>query len=243
MIHTAFTHDFDSPKHSMVHNVALDRAALFAMAEGLGRDSGKIIINTSGVLGRAGSGMVYTEEMTEQSPFRPDHISEFVEMGLKAYCARLAPTVHGDGDQGWVPLACLKAKEMGYMGYVGDGQGRISAGHISDVAQMYAKILQKATTDGLKGKYYHGVGEGSVETKDLSEAIGRRLGVEVRSISMEKMKEDFGFISLFYGFDSPCSFEITKETLDWTPKGPTLLEDVANSPSCDGSHSGKHREG
>ena len=244
VIHMGFIHDFDSPSHSFAHNIATDRAALYAMAEGLGKDSGKILINTSGVVGRTAPGVLYTEDQTEQSPIRPDYVKEFVEMGLKAYGARMAPTVHGDGDQGWVPLACLKAKQKGYMGYVGDGQGRISAGHISDVAQVYGQILAKAASGELEaGTYYHGVGEESVKTKDLSEAIARRVGVEARSVSMNKMKEDFGFVSLFFGFDSPCSFEITKKTLEWTPKGPILLEDVANSSSCDGTYGGKHHEG
>ena len=223
VIHTAFNHEeFAKPSPSFALPVEMDGKALRALAKGL--KSGGIFINTSGTTTRA-PGQLYTEENVEPSPQRPDHVQEFLDQGLNAFCVRLSPITHGYGWGGFLPIYAGIVKKLGYAPYVGEGHHRFSSCHVADAAEIYVKVLEKAGE--LKGHFYHGVGEGEVTTKQFAEATAKALGVQTKSITPDEVPTLLGFIGILFVNDCPCSNKITKEKLDWTPKGQTLAEDIA----------------
>jgi nucleoside-diphosphate-sugar epimerase len=62
-----------------------------------------------------------------------------------------------------------------------------------------------------------------VPFKQIAEAIGRGLGLPVES----RPAEHFGWFAKFAAADMSASSAQTRQTLAWTPKGPTLLQDLA----------------
>jgi len=60
----------------------------------------------------------------------------------------------------------------------------------------------------------------------IAEAIGRRVGLPVVSITPEEAPAHFGFLALFAGRDAPTASALTRQRLGWTPAGPGLIADL-----------------
>jgi nucleoside-diphosphate-sugar epimerase len=134
---------------------------------------------------------------------------------------RFAPTVHGEGDHGFIATLVGIARESGVSGYLGDGASRWPAVHRSDAADLVHRAVESAPA----GSVLHATAEEGVTTKAIAEAIGAQLAVPVESIPAERA-DHFSFLAGFFGLDSPASSDITRELLAWSPTGPTLLEDI-----------------
>jgi nucleoside-diphosphate-sugar epimerase len=73
----------------------------------------------------------------------------------------------------------------------------------------------------------HAVAEEAIPTRDIAAALGAFLGVPAASIPAEQAASHFGWMAGFFGADAPASSAKTRETLGWSPDGPTLSEDIA----------------
>jgi hypothetical protein len=104
--------------------------------------------------------------------------------------ARLESQVHDTVKQGLVTPLIAVARAKGVSAYVGEGQNRWPAAHVTDVARLYLLALEKGTA----GARYHAVAEEGVALKDIATAISRGLNVPVLSISREQAQEHFGFL-------------------------------------------------
>jgi nucleoside-diphosphate-sugar epimerase len=225
VIHLAFKHDFTDyagagrTEHAAVASMldALEGGERpFLLASGL----------ASGVAGRP-----LTED--DASPFHgvdsmrggSENLAlSAADRGVRAVALRFSPTVHGlGGDHGFVARLAQIAKERGAAGYIGDGASRWAAVHRADAARMVRLALEKAPA----GSRMHAVGESGIPSRDIAAALGGYLGLPTLSVAPEDTEAHFGWIGRFFGMDITASNARTRELLDWTPTGPTLLEDIA----------------
>jgi len=146
----------------------------------------------------------------------------FASRGIRSSVVRLAPTVHGDGDTGFVPVLIGIARTKGVAGYVGTGSSRWPAVHRFDAAPLFRLAVEKAPA----GSTLHGVAEEGVATRDIAEAIGRHLKVPVVAVPPEEAAGHFMWLADFVATDSPASSEATRELLGWQPTHPGLIDDL-----------------
>jgi nucleoside-diphosphate-sugar epimerase len=142
--------------------------------------------------------------------------------GVRAMVLRLPPSVHGDGDHGFVPALIQIARAKGVSASIGDGSNRWPAVHRLDVVRLYRLALEK----GASGAVYHGTAEEGVPTRALAEAIGRGLGLPVASVSAEEAGDHFGWLARFFAIDNPTSSDRTRERMGWKPERAGLLADL-----------------
>ena len=223
VVHLAFKHDFSAYATAGL----TERAAVEAMA-GVLRGTDRPFLFASGV-GVLSTGRVATEaDLPAGGPEAPRGGGEelalgYAEHGVRAVALRFAPTVHGDGDPGFVAALVAAARERGVAGHIGDGANRWPAVHRHDAARAVAAALERSPA----GSVVHVVGEEGVPARDIAAAIGRGLGVPSVSVAPEDAAEHFGWIGTFFALDVPASSALTRERLGWTPTGPGLLDDLA----------------
>ena len=148
---------------------------------------------------------------------------DYVDRGVRSIAARFAPTTHGTGDHGFIALIVAAARRTGVAAYVGDGTHAWSAVHVTDAARLVRLGIEQAPA----GTRLHAVAEEGVPTRAIAEAIGETLDLPAASITPEQAVEHFGgFIGAFYAMDLRASSTATQAAFDWTPTGPTLLDDI-----------------
>jgi nucleoside-diphosphate-sugar epimerase len=222
VVHLAYNHDF-----SQMGNAAdTDRQVIEALGAALEKTSGFLFI-ASGTLGLA-PGRVGTE-LDNPDPAAHPRVANaalalsLADRGVRSGTVRFAPTVHGDGDHGFIAVLVDIARTRGVSAYVGDGANRWPAVHRLDAAQLIRLAVEKAPA----GSVLHAVADEGVPTRQIAEAIGSGLGVPVQSIPAEQADEHFGWIGRFFAFDAPASNTLTRELLGWEPTHPGLLDDLA----------------
>ena len=223
VIHTAFNHDFSR----FQANCEVDRRAIETMAAAVAGSNRRPMIISSGVA-LLTPGRIATEDQSAapNSPV-PRVLTEVTVDALAARgqhvsVVRLAPTVHGDGDHGFVPMLINMAREKGVSAYVGEGNNRWPAVHRLDAARLYRLALEKNAIGGR----YHGVAEEGIPFREIATVIGRRLNIPVVSKTPEEAQHHFGWFAHFASIDAPASSRQTRETLGWEPRHPGLIADL-----------------
>jgi nucleoside-diphosphate-sugar epimerase len=133
------------------------------------------------------------------------------------------PQVHDTRRQGLVNMLIQIAREKGVAAYVGEGAIRWAAAPLKDVARLYRLAAEKASVGTMT---YHAVQEEGVSLREITEAFGKGLKVPVVSIPVDKVTEHFGMFGHFATLDMPASSEWTRKTMNWSPTGPGLIEDL-----------------
>ena len=217
VIHTAFNHDFSK----FADNAEQDRRAIEALGDGAGRFDAA----AAGHVRRLGSGPPAPPRPTVPATAGPrsrKRPRRRCGRGVRAATVRLAPSVHGLGDHGFVPQLVRLARETGVSAYLGDGSNRWSGVHRHDAARVYRLALGGGATEPI----YHAVADEAVPFKAIAEVIGRRLGVPVVSKTPEEASEHFGWFARFAGMDVPSSSARTRSALGWRPEHAELIADI-----------------
>jgi nucleoside-diphosphate-sugar epimerase len=225
VIHLAFKHDL-AFSGDFAGATTADQQAIAAIGDALA-GSGKPFLIASGIAGIA-PGKVLTEEdgLADDggnARLANAHLTtSYAAKGVRTAVVRLPPTVHGEGDYGFVSVIAGAARDKGVSPYVGDGTQRWCAVHVSDAARLFRLALESAPA----GSTLHAIAEEGVPLRAVAEAIGRGIDVPVTSVTAEEAPAHFSFLAGFVGLDIPASSTATRELLGWEPTGPTLLDDL-----------------
>jgi len=219
VIHTAFIHDFSD----LAASARTDLRAIETLGAAL-EGSDRPLVITSGVAALP-AGRVGTERDEPDRASAGSHriASEDAALGLAARgvrssVVRPAPSVHGEGDHGFVAMLVGIASDTGVSGYVGDGSNHWPAVHRLDAARLFRLAVESAPA----GSVLHAVAEEGVPTREIAEAIGRHLGLPVAAVA----PEHFGWLGGFFASDLRASSALTRELVGWQPTGPGLIADL-----------------
>jgi nucleoside-diphosphate-sugar epimerase len=232
VIHMAFSAERTDPATRARHDVE----AINALGDAL-EGTGKPLITTSGTLVMpAGQISAETDPPDEHSigahriPGERATLA-LAKRGVRASIVRLAPTVHGPGDYGFVAALIAAARQTGLSAYIDGGENRWPAVHRLDAARLYRLALEHAPA----GTALHGAAEGAVTLKSIADQIAGQLGVPSVQLTFddavkqfEHASEHFGntFLATILAADVPVSSDLTRSLLDWDPTHYTLLQDV-----------------
>ncbi|MER5689555.1 SDR family oxidoreductase [Streptomyces sp. NPDC002205] len=233
VIHLAFMHDI-AFSGGFEDAADADRRAIDTFGEVLAGSDRPFLI-ASGTLGLA-PGRVATEQDGQEASPVGAHLAggpakrlanahatvALADRGIRSSVVRLPPTVHGDGDHGFLATVVAIAREKGVSGYIRDGANRWPAAHRSDAAHLFRLALESAPA----GSTLHAVADEGVPIRTVAEVIGRHLGLPVASVSPDDAPGHFSWLAGFLGMDSPASSAHTRELLGWQPTQSGLIDDL-----------------
>jgi nucleoside-diphosphate-sugar epimerase len=233
VIHLAFKHDI-AFTGDFQGAADADRRAIEIFGEALA-DSDQPLVIASGTLGLAPGRVATERDGLAADPAHAALISgaqtrqgnahltlALASRGVRSSVLRLPPTVHGDGDNGFMSIIVGIARDKGVSGYIGDGSSRWPAVHRLDAARLFRLALEKAPA----GSVLHAIADEGVPIRAIAEVIGRHLDVPVVSVSAEDAGAHFAWLAGFLGTDSPASSALTQELLGWHPEHPGLIDDL-----------------
>jgi nucleoside-diphosphate-sugar epimerase len=231
VIHLAFQHEIAFGGNFAAAGAA-DRTAVEAMGAALA-GSDRPFVLASGLLGVSvgqvateNDGLVPSDEIRANPAGRRAATALLTlslrGVGVRSSVLRLPPTVHGDGDHGFMATFVAIARQRGVAGYVGDGENRWPAVHVSDAARLARLAAESAPA----GSVLHAVGDEGVAYREIAEAIGRHLDVPAVPVAAADVPEHFAHLAHFVGLDSPATATVTRALLGWKPTGPGLIEDL-----------------
>jgi nucleoside-diphosphate-sugar epimerase len=226
VIHLAFKHDLAFTGQMDVAADA-DLAVIRTIGDALA-GSDRPFLFASGIAGLTpGELLTEADRPDAQAPAtaRVRNEAEALELagrGVRVAAVRLAPTNHGEGDNGFMTYLASIARAKGVSGYVADGANRWCAVNRADTAVLIRLGLESVPA----GAILHAVGEPGVTTREIAEALAAGLGIEAGSVPADRAGEHFGWIGGFFGLDMPASSQATQQLLGWTPTHPGLIADI-----------------
>ena len=221
VIHCAFGHDFSK----YIEMGETDLRAVSALTDALAGTSKPLVV-TSGMTASTPG-----RHSTEADPAQTEGMAAVrgapeqlalsaSEKGVRSVVVRLPPSVHDVQAQGLVSPLIAVARQSGVSAYIGDGANRWPAVHRRDAAQLFRLGLER----GEPGQRLHAVGEEAVTLRSIAEAIGEKLGLPTRSLTMESAPAHFGFFALPASNDMPASSAVTQQSLGWRPTHGGLVQ-------------------
>ncbi len=222
VIHCAFDHNFAN----FVANCEKDRSVIEALGDALVGSDRPLVITSGTGMGNTVPGQPATEDAFDPEHRTPRIASELAgisvaDRGVNVSVVRL-PQVHDPVRQGLITPLVEIARTKRVSAYMGEGQNRWPAAHVSDVARLYRLAIEKQEP----GSRYNAVAEEGISLRAIAEVLGRGLKLPVVSLTLEQALEHFGWMGPFMAFDMPASSAQTQQKLGWHPVGPGLIADL-----------------
>jgi nucleoside-diphosphate-sugar epimerase len=221
VVHMGYNHDFSRMADAAQTDLrAID--AIGSVLEGTGRP----LVIASGTLGLNPGGV--GTETDRPDPGTHPRIANAAatvalsDRGVRSSVVRFPPTVHGQGDHGFIATLVAIARDKGVSAYLDEGANRWSAVHRLDAARLVRLAVEQAPA----GSVLHGVGEEGISSRVIAEAIGRGLELPVVSIPAASAAEHFDWIGWIFGTDASASSTLTRKQFDWEPTQPGLIADL-----------------
>jgi len=232
VIHLAFKHDI-AFSGDFQGAADADRRAVETFGQALA-GTGRPLVIASGTLGLM-PGRVATER-DGRSPDSAAHLDRgpqtrfgtalmtlsLASRDVRSSVVRLPPTVHGDGDNGFMATLVGIDRDKGVSGCIGDGSNRWPAVHRLDAAYLFRLALEQAPA----GSVLHAIADEGVPIRDVAVVIGRHLNLPLAAVAPEDAGEHFGWLGRFLAIDAPASSALTRELLGWQPAQPGLIDDL-----------------
>jgi nucleoside-diphosphate-sugar epimerase len=139
--------------------------------------------------------------------------------GVRTVLVAVPLVTHGERDRtGFIPQYIRIARQAGVAGYVGEGANTWPAGHVLDVARVWALAVDKAPA----GSLVTGATEAGVPVRTIAEAVALHLGIKAVSMPPEQAAEHFKAFPFIHG-DVKMPNEATRELLGWEAPPPPHL--------------------
>ncbi len=223
VIHLAYKHDFAD----MEAAEQADLGAVNALGAAL-QGSSRPLVVTSGTLVMAADRVATEQDAPDPGSAGVHRIApeqaalRLASSGVRSSVVRLAPTIHGEGDAGFLAALIAIARDKGVSGYIDDGSHRWPAVHRQDAARLFRLALETAPA----GTALHGAAEEGVPIRTIAEIIARHLDLPLVSVPRVDAADHFGWLASFLGSNVPVSSQITRRLTGWQPTHPGLVEDL-----------------
>jgi nucleoside-diphosphate-sugar epimerase len=201
----------------------IDYRAIEAMGGALAGSNRPFVI-ASVLMGLSnGKTAAESDRAPQMGRYKSNHLTlGFAERGVRSCVVRLPPTVHGVGNNRFLPFLIDRARDKGVSIYVGDGSNRWPAVHRLDAARLFRLAVERAQA----GANLHAIAEEGVPFRDIATVIGKRLHVPVASKPASEAAAFVGFLGAFIGVDAPASSARTRELMGWKPIEIDLIADL-----------------
>jgi nucleoside-diphosphate-sugar epimerase len=225
VIHTAFNHDDFTVFKESCEN---DRRIIEALgAVFKGSEHAIVVTSALGIL-PAGR-LVYESDSPASGPITRIATEKAADAvaasGVRITIVRLSPTVHGEGDRGFIPRLINIAREKGISVYQDEPLNYWPAVHRLDAAKLYRLALEKAAPGGTR---YHAAAEQGIAFKDIAAAIGQALNIPIVAKNKEETAAHFGSFAHFAAMNVQASSDETRRALSWQPRETELIKDIKN---------------
>ena len=214
IIHTAFIHDFTA----MANSAAVDFAAVQLFGD-LFEGSDRPLVIASGILGAVSVETDRPDPATAMSPrILTEHtLLGFADRGIRSSAVRLPPTVHGDGDHGFMAALIGIDRQKAELRLHRRRQQPLAGG---PPPRRGAPVLPRAR-EGAGG---FGAARRST-TRACPCATSPRSSGDTSTFPSSAWRrttpmDHFGWLGPLLAIDSPASSAITRELLGWAADAP-----------------------
>ncbi len=219
VIHLAFHHDFTD----FARAAELDRGAIEALGAALAGSDRPLVV-AGGVLGLL-PGQTLTEEHAAPADlprFSEEAALAFTDRGVRTAVVRLPPSVHGEGDHGFVARLIEVARERGVSAYPGEGTNRWPAVHRLDAARAFRLAAESAPA----GTILQAIDDEGVtcarDRRDHRRAPGTARHIRRRRRGVQPLRVDRpAVLAGRTGDERPY-----QELLNWQPTHGGLIDDL-----------------
>ena len=238
VVHLAFRHDV-AFSGDFETAVASDLAAIETLGEALAGTDRPLAV-ASGTAGLKPGAVATERDVAEPFPGAGGRVVNervalgFSERGVRSMSVRFAPTVHGDGDYGFVPMVVTADRAAGSAAYIGDGTNRWPAVHRSDPPrpERPSSVPHPATWAGTSpGFFLDHLDRGGVEPSRFGLARG------LIAVTVDDLRHAPGPA---LALDQPLKTESHCFRNDWRRSRSHEVVDLCDQPVVDLHHELRH---